>query len=230
MSDRPGLGDAIPTGFARLDSALGTGGVPRGAMIEIFGPTCGKTTLALQIAAHLQDSGYSAAWIDADGTFDPAYASQLGVVLERLPVLRPDSAEQALEIACRLVASGGIDLLAVDPAAALTPELEREAAIGTSGPGLHGRVLASGLRRLSRAAARAGAAVLFVNQARTRLDTAAESSAGGPALKLYAALRIRVAPGPPRSMQFQVLKNRAGWAFREGTLEWLAGRGFSKAP
>jgi RecA/RadA recombinase len=152
------------------------------------------------------------------------------VVLDQLLLARPESAEQALGIATRLTDSQALDLLVIDPAAALTPELERKTAIGESGPGLHGRVLASGLRGLARSAARAGAVVLFLNQARRRLETAAESSAGGPALKLHAGVRIRISPAPPAAMRFRVLKNRDAAAFRGGKLDWIPGHGFVEAP
>jgi recombination protein RecA len=228
---RPG---AVSTGFAPLNAALDTGGFPRGAIVEIFGPSCGKTTLALQTVARLQETGGEAGWIDADRTFDPRYAAGLGVALDRLPLARPDSAEQALEIACQLAASGALDLLVVDSAAALTPQMEMRAAIGESGPGLHSRVLASGLRKLARAAARAGVSVVFLNQVRSRPESGGETSAGGPPLKLYAAVRIRMSAGSPRRMRFRVLKNRAAGPFaagpfKEGELEWKPGRGFAEA-
>jgi recombination protein RecA len=230
MESAPRRAAAISTGFARLNAALDTGGFPRGSILEVFGPSCGKTTLLLQTIARLQASGGSAGWIDADHTFDPQYAAALGVDLGRLPLAQPDSAEQALEMARRLAASGALDLLVLDSAAALTPQLEREAAIGESGAGLHSRVLASGLRKLAMAAMRAGVSVVFLNQIRSRVEPAGETSAGGPPLKLYAAVRIRVAPGPGLRLRFRVLKNRAAGAFREGELEYRPGRGFVEAP
>src|SRR5579863_5720164 len=125
-------GPAIPTGLTALDTALGTGGLPRGCIVEIFGPSSsGKSTLALQIAAHAMAAGGGAAWIDAEHVFDPAQAAQLGIAVERLPLVRPDSAEQALEIARRLVSSGALDLLVIDSAAALVPHLELELGLGS---------------------------------------------------------------------------------------------------
>jgi recombination protein RecA len=230
MESAPSRAAAISTGFAPLNAALDTGGFPRGSILEIFGPSCGKTTLVLQSIARLQAGGGAAGWIDADHTFDPQYAASLGVDLARLPLARPDSAEQALEIARRLAASGALDLLVVDSAAALTPQVERETAIGESGPGLHSRVLASGLRKLALAALRGGVSVVFLNQIRARLEPAGETSAGGAPLKLYAAVRIRVAPAPGSRLRFRVLKNRAAEAFREGELEWKPGRGFAETP
>ena len=152
----------LPTGFQVLDEVL-AGGWPRGRIVEMFGPSSsGKTTLALQSIAHLQEHGGAAAWIDADHTFDPAYAAALGVAIEVMPVLQPDSAEQALEIASRLAASQGIDLLVIDSAAALAPQLELDYGLGESGSGLHSRVLASGLRRLSRTALNSDTELLFL--------------------------------------------------------------------
>src|SRR5664279_2723343 len=141
---------ALPTGFAVLDSALG-GGLPRGSIVELFGPSSsGKTTLALQIVAHAQTNGAIAAWIDAEHVFDATYAFGLGVRVEEMPMAQPESAEQAMEIASRLIASGAVDLVILDSAAALVPELELQSAMGESGAGLQSRVLASGLRRLAR--------------------------------------------------------------------------------
>ncbi|HUP04678.1 MAG TPA: AAA family ATPase, partial [Bryobacteraceae bacterium] len=136
----------VPTGFGGLDRALG-GGLPRGRILELFGPpSCGKTTLALQIAAHWQRGGLTVGWIDADHALDPSYAARLGVAAERLVALDPSSAEEALEMARRLAASAAVELLVVDSAAALVPRLELESAIGEGGRGLQARVLAAGLR------------------------------------------------------------------------------------
>jgi len=233
MESRP-AGAAIATGFAALDSALGGGGLPRGRIVELFGPSSsGKTTLAVQIVARLQKNGSAAAWIDADHTFDPAYASALGVAIERLPVAQPDSAEQALEIVRQLALSRAVELLVVDSAAALVPRLELESGIGVSGPGLHGRILASGLRSLSLTLARTETSLLFLNQNRSRMEPSggeAETSAGGAALKLHAAARIALGPGAGQRVRFRVLKNKAAAAFGEGELEWNQGLGFVESP
>ncbi|MGB7720911.1 MAG: DNA recombination/repair protein RecA [Bryobacteraceae bacterium] len=226
-------GAALSTGFAALDAALGMGGLPRGCLVELFGPSCGKTTLALQVAAHLQKQGSTVAWIDSDHAFDALYAVKLGVAIERLPVVEPETAEEALEIARRLAISGAVDLLVVDSAAALVPSLELETGIGASGPGLHSRVLASGLRRLATAVARGGASVLFLNQTRGRPEPSggeAETTAGGPPLKLYAAVRIALGPAGERRVRFRVLKNKVATAFAEGDLRWKAGLGFAESP
>jgi recombination protein RecA len=221
----------IPTGFQALDAALG-GGIPRGRILELFGPSaCGKTTLALQAAAHLQSSALTVGWIDADHTFNPAYAAALGVSIDRLIVLQPAFAEQALEMARRLADSSAVDLIVVDSAAALVPMLELETAIGESGHGLQARVLASGLRKLAAEAARSGAAALFLNQLRGRSEAIEdETTAGGPALKLHAAARIALRPAPASRVRFRILKNKAAASFASGELAWTASRGFAESP
>jgi len=222
----------VPTGFPSLDAALGVGGLPRGRLVELSGPpSSGKTTLALQIAARFQQIGATAAWIDAEHVFDPAYAASLGIAIERLPVVEPDSAEQALEMARTLVVSHAVDLLVIDSAAALVPRLELESRLGESGAGLQSRVLASGLRRLSRAVAQTAAFVVFLNQLRTRMGPAgedAETTAGGAPLKLYAAVRIVLFQATAGRVRFRVLKNQAAGAFTDGVLEWTPGCGFAE--
>ena len=234
MDDRPGpAAAAIPTGFPALDRSLGTGGLPRSAISEVFGPpSSGKTTLALQWVAHMQASGLVAAWIDADHTFDPAYAAALGVAIENLPVACPESAEQALEMAGRLVSSGAVDAVVVDSAAALAPRLEINSMV-SPGEGLQSRVLASGLKALARAVRRSDAAVLFVNQTRHRMNPSegeAETSAGGPPLKMYAVLRLVLEPVDERTVRFHTLKNKAAAAFQEGKLRRGDALGFAKTP
>jgi recombination protein RecA len=212
----PAAAGAIPTGFPALDAALGAG-LPRGAIVELFGPAaCGKSTLALQMVAAVRQYGFTAAWVDAEHAFDPIYATSLGVELKEFPVLQPESAEEALEMARQLAGSGALDLLVVDSAAALVPSLELLCSVGETGATLHASVLASGLRRLHRAVANSRACVLFLNQTRSRsnsLGEARETSAGGAPLRLYAAVRIAVNPVASRRMRLQILKNRAGSAF-----------------
>jgi recombination protein RecA len=221
---------AIPTGFAVLDKALGVGGLPRGRIVELFGPSSsGKSTLALLMVAHLLEEGGGAAWIDAEHVFDPALAARLGVPVERLPLAQPEHAEQALEIARKLVESGAVDLLVIDSAAALVPRLELATGLGESSHGLHSRVLASGLRKLSSAAARTGAVILVLNQTRGRADEG-ETSAGGPPLKLYAAVRIALDAPRANHLRFRVLKNKAGKAFTEGKLRWESGWLLTESP
>jgi recombination protein RecA len=230
MGDAPNPRAGIPTGFAPLDEALGGGGLPRGRIVEIFGPAgCGKTALAIQVAGHLQRAGLTAAWIDVDQTFDAAWAAQLGADTGRMPLAQPESAEQALEIACTLAASAAVDLLVVDSAAALVPRLEMTLGIG-SAQGLHSRVMASGLRKLSRVLARSDACILFVNQMRNRLEAGGETSAGGSPLKLYAAVRLMLASAGGNRLTIRVVKNKvaAGAATRD--LEWRRGGGFVESP
>lgn len=211
---QPAAVDSIPT-------ELGFGPLPRGSIVELFGPAgSGKTSVALSLVAQWQTAGGAAAWIDADHTFDAAYAAQLGVAIEQLPVARPESAEQAFAMLTQLAFSGAVELLVVDSAAALVPAMELETALGESGPGLQNRVLASGLRKLAQALARSRASVVFLNQTRMRASQE-EASAGGAALKLYAGLRVAVegASGARRA-RFRVVKNKAGVPFREGELWW----------
>ncbi|MGA2118564.1 MAG: hypothetical protein ABSH56_27885 [Bryobacteraceae bacterium] len=214
--------DTLPTGFAVLDQALG-GGLPRGGIVEIFGPpSSGKTTLSVAIAANLEQRGGRAAWIDAEHSFDPALPGRWGISLVRLPVVRPESAEQAFAMALSLVGSGAIDLLVVDSAAALVPSLELETGIGASGPGLQGRVLAAGLRQLARQTAKTSCVVLFLNQIRFRASDrgSEETSAGGPALKAHATTRISLEAGRAGTVRFLVLKNKAGGALADGSLSF----------
>jgi recombination protein RecA len=223
ISSGPAAVQRLSTGFVSLDKALGIGGLPRGRIVEIFGPeSCGKTALALQIAAHTQRTGGAVVWIDAEHSFDPAFAAELGVDVSRLPVAAPDSTEQACEMALRLAASYVLDLVVVDSAAALVPQLELESSIAAGAGGLHSRALGSALRRLAPAAARSGTAVLLLNQTRIRPESAVEqpeTSAGGPPLKLYAAARIALA-ATGNTVRFRIVKNNVAAAFGAGELEW----------
>jgi recombination protein RecA len=216
--------EMLTSGFASLDDAIG--GLPRGRIVELFGGAgTGKTTLALQIAAHIQKSS-GVAWIDAERSFDPAYACGLGVVVERLAVVQPETAEQAFDIMGRLALSGAVDLMVVDSAAALAPEIELQTGIGKSGPGAHSRAFASGLRKLAAALRRSGASALFLNQTRA----GEESSSGGAPLKLFAAARISLRRSGTARVRFRVLKNKAAEAYREGHLLWQSGSGFTECP
>jgi recombination protein RecA len=213
---------ALPTGFASLDKALGVGGLPRGRIVEIFGPaSCGKTALALQMVGFLQRSGGAAAWIDADHSFDAAFATELGVDVSHLPVAAPDSTEAAGEMTCRLVGSGVLDLVVIDSAAALTPQAEVDSDLALSASGLYSRALGSALRKLATTAARCSVCVLVVNQTRIRPDWEGrtETSAGGPPLKLYAAARVALAASG-RRVKFRIVKNKLAVAFATGILEW----------
>jgi recombination protein RecA len=215
----------VPTGFSTLDRAL-RGGLPRGRITEFFGESSGgKTTLALAIVAHAQAAGLSTAWIDVESAFDPAYAARRGVILERLPMARPDTAEESLEIARQLAGSGGIDLLALDSAAALMPAAELEIGLGDGGLGLQGRILASGFRRLAFAGARTETAILVLNQVRSRAGAdQAETTAGGPGLKLQSAVRISLeAACGGAGVRFRILKSKMSAAFLEGELRFDGG-------
>jgi recombination protein RecA len=228
MGESPSRGHLLATGFRALDEALG-GGLPRGLIVEFFGPSGnGKTTLALQCIAHLQRSGLNAAFIDADQTFDPGYAYSLGVDVERLPLVQPPSAEQALEIARTLARSGAMDLLVIDSAAALAPRLEVEAGITESIPRLQSRVLGNELRKLSSVIRRGETCALFLNQMRTRADRGpgeAETSAGGPPLKLFAAIRIAMLPAASK-LRLRVQKNNAAEHTPGRELVWRRASGF----
>jgi len=218
----------ISTGFRVLDAVLGVGGLPRGRIVEWFGPpSCGKTTLALQTAAHVQRSGLVAAWIDADRTFDPGYAAALGVALDRLPVVRPESTEEAMEMVRQLLESRGVDLLVLDSAAALTPSLELGSGLSDSIVSLQGRVMASGLRKLCVPLRRSEAAAVFLNQDRGRIDGAGETSAGGPALKLCAPVRLALEAGNRPGLRLRALRNHAAAAFESGVLAWRKEGGFT---
>jgi recombination protein RecA len=225
---------ALPTGFGSLDAA--TGGLPRGGIVELFGAAgSGKTTLALQIAANVQAAGGAAVWVDAEHCFDAAYAMRLGVAIDRLPVAQPVSAEEALEVLRRLAESAAVDLLVVDSAAALVPQVELETGIGATGAGMHSRVLASGLRRLATAMRRSGSVALFLNQTRARMagdGEESETAAGGPPLKLFAAMRIAVRGSPQRgrSIALRVVKNKAAGAPAECELVWKNEGGLTEGP
>jgi recombination protein RecA len=226
-------GAFFPSGFRALDAALG-GGFPRGHMVELFGPSgCGKTTLAIQCVAHAQKNALTAAWIDADHTFDPAYAARLGADMELVPFAQPASAEQGMEIARQLAGSGAVDLVVVDSAAALVPRLELEAGIGNDAPGLHSRVLASGLRKLRQTLVKTGACIVFLNQMRNRPEASAgegETSAGGVPLKLFAAVRIALIPSAGARLTLRVRKNKVAESTAERALERRRGAGFVESP
>ncbi|MEO8596562.1 MAG: ATPase domain-containing protein [Candidatus Solibacter sp.] len=226
-------GGFVSTGFKAFDEVLG-GGFPRGEIVELFGPSgCGKSTLAIQCVAALQRQGMTAAWIDADHTFDAAYARQLGVDVERVPFAQPASAEQGLEIARTLCASGAVDLLVIDSAAALVPQLELDVGIGTESPGLHARVLASGLRKLRPALRRSGACMLVLNQMRNRTGASGgegETSAGGAPLKLFAAARIAMAPVPGARIVLRSRKNKVAEGIAERMIERRRDLGFLERP
>jgi len=192
-----------------------------------------RERVALQIVARAQKNGATAAWLDAEHVFDAPYASSLGVRTGEMPLAQPESAEQALEIACNLAGSYAVDLLIVDSAAALVPRLELESDMGEGGAGLHSRVLASGLRKLAQVAGKSGAIVVFLNQTRSRKQATGgdeETSAGGPPLKLYASLRLALGSPAGGRVAFRVLKSKAAAPLREGQLRLGRSGEFTESP
>ena len=185
---------AIPTGSLALDLALGVGGIPRGRVIEIYGPeSSGKTTLTLSLIRNVQEQGGVAAFIDAEHAFDSSYARRIGITLEDLLISQPDTGEQALEIAETLVRSNAVDLVVVDSVAALTPRAEIEGDMGDSHMGLHARLMSQALRKLTAAISRSKTCVIFINQIRMKIGVMfgnPETTTGGNALKFYASVRI----------------------------------------
>ena len=187
---------AIPTGSLTLDLALGIGGVPRGRIVEVFGPeSSGKTTIALHIAAEAQKAGGVAAFIDAEHALDPVYAKALGVDIDNLLVSQPDSGEQALEITEALVRSGAVDVLVVDSVAALVPQQEIDGDMGSSHVGVQARLMSQALRKLSGSISKSNAVVIFINQLREKVGVMygnPETTTGGRALKFYASVRLDI--------------------------------------
>jgi recombination protein RecA len=224
---------AFASGFQALDEVLG-GGYPRGAMIELFGPAgCGKTTIALQSAARMQANGLTIAWIDADHTFNPEYAAGLGLDVTRMPVMRPDTAEEGLEMVRQLAESGAVDVVFLDSAAALVPRLEFESDIGSETPGLQAHVLATGLRKLGRTLRRSETSVVFLNQMRNRPAGASgegETTAGGSALKLLAEIRVSMTPEPEGRIALRARKNRVLGGMVERVIKRRRDVGFAGEP
>lgn len=197
LGDRPEMVvDAIPTGSLALDAALGIGGVPRGRIIEVYGPeSSGKTTLALHILAEAQKRGGEVAFVDAEHALDPEYAAALGVDIDSMLVSQPDTGEQALEIADALVRSGAVDAVVVDSVAALTPRAEIEGEMGDSFVGLQARLMSQALRKLAGSIAKTNCVVIFINQLRMKIGVMygnPETTTGGNALKFYASVRLDV--------------------------------------